>query len=89
MSVRQIAKGFLIFLIFCTILITGCSKVTLENYEKLKVGMSYEEVVGIIGAADECSEKMGTKSCTWGSGEKYIKVKFVADNAVYFSKKGI
>ena len=59
MSVRQIAKGFLIFLIFCSILVTGCSKVTLENYEKLKAGMSYEEVMGVIGAADECSEAAG------------------------------
>jgi hypothetical protein len=89
MFVRQIAKCLFILLILCSFMITGCSKVTLENYEKLKVGMSYQEIIAIIGAADECSEKLGTKSCTWASNEKFIKVKFVADNAVYFSKKGI
>ncbi|MFC1515281.1 DUF3862 domain-containing protein [Thermodesulfobacteriota bacterium] len=89
MLFRQFTKGLFILLIFISFMITGCSKVTIENYEKLKVGMSYEEVIAVIGAADECSEKMGTKSCTWGSAEKVIKVKFVADNAVYFSKKGI
>ena len=89
MIFRRIVKSLLILLLLGSIFIGGCSKVTLENYEKLKVGMSYEEVIAIIGAADECSEKMGTKSCVWGSGEKVIKVKFVADNAAYFSKKGI
>lgn len=76
-------------MILASFTLFGCSKITAENYNKLKVGMSYEEVVAVIGAADECSEKMGTKSCTWGNDPKHIKVKFVADNAVYFSKNGI
>lgn len=89
MYFQRVAKLLLVLMLLVSVMIVGCSKVTLENYNKLKVGMSYEEVVAVIGAADECSESMGTKSCTWGGGEKYIKVKFMADNAVYFSKKGI
>jgi len=86
---RRIMKGLLIVLILGSFVLVGCSKLSTENYEKLKVGMTYEEVVGIIGAATDCSQQLGVKSCTWGSGEKYIKVKFAGDKAVYFSNKGI
>ena len=86
---RRIMKGLLVLLIFGSFVLAGCSKLTTENYEKLKVGMSYEEVVAIIGAATDCSEQLGVKSCTWGSESKNIKVKFAGDKAVYFSNKGI
>lgn len=67
----------------------GCSKLTLENYDKIKIGMDYSEVLTIIGDADECSEKLGIKNCLWGSAEKHIKVNFIADKVVLTSKKGL
>lgn len=67
----------------------GCSKVTKGNYGKLKVGMDYKQVTTLLGNPDNCTESMGTKSCTWGSNAKNIKVNFVADKTVIFSCTGI
>ena len=67
----------------------GCSRISRENYDKLKVGMAYEEVVSIIGSPDSCSETFGTKTCLWGSEKKRIKVSFIGSKAVAFSSKGL
>lgn len=67
----------------------GCSKVSKENYDKLKVGMAYDEVVSIIGSPDSCSETFGTKTCLWGSEKKRIKASFIGSKAVAFSSKGL
>jgi len=69
--------------------LTACSKLTRENYDKIKVGMELAEVENIIGTADACDEALGTKSCTWGNKEKNIKIKFVADKVVLPSANGL
>jgi len=70
--------------------IAGCSKVNKENYDKIKIGISYEEVLGILGKPDTCEDTvLKTKNCIWGSSEKYIKIKLVADTVVWRSCKGI
>ena len=61
----------------------------MENYNLLKVGMSYQEVAAIIGEADGCDEVLGTRSCVWGKTEQQIKAGFVADKAIAFSHKGL
>ncbi len=79
-----------LLVILSVLTLTACSKVTAENYDKLKLGMSMEEVEAVIGSADNCSETLGTKSCIWGDEKNsYIKVSFVADNAATFSKGGL
>jgi len=67
----------------------GCSRVSKENYDKLKVGMAYEEVINILGSPGSCSETLGTKSCVWGSEKTQIKVSFIASKAIAFSHKGL
>lgn len=67
----------------------GCSKVTQENYDKLKRGMAYDEVLTILGKPDNCESSLGVNSCTWGKPEKGIKVKFVAEKVVWMSSKGL
>jgi len=68
----------------------GCSKVNKENYDKIKTGMSYEEVIGVLGKPDTCEEPvLKTKSCMWGSPEKQIKIKFVGDTVAWRTSKGI
>jgi hypothetical protein len=67
----------------------GCSRVSKENYDKLKVGMAYEEVVNILGSPGSCSETLGTKSCVWGSEKRQIKVSFIASKAITFSSRGL
>ena len=44
------------------LVLTGCSKLNKENYDKLKMGMSKDEVSSVIGAADNCSKTMGGKN---------------------------
>jgi hypothetical protein len=76
--------------VFSILALAGCSKVNKENYAKIKIGMSYEEVVVVLGKADTCEEPvLKTKSCMWGSSDKQIKIKFVGDNVAWRSSKGI
>jgi hypothetical protein len=84
-----IARRLCVVLAFFFMTVLGCSKVSKENYDKLKVGMAYEEVVNIIGSPDSSSETFGTKTCLWGSGKKRIKVSFIGSKAVAFSSKGL
>jgi len=75
---------------FSVLSIVGCNKVSKENYDKIKIGMSYEEVVGVLGKPDTCEEPIiKTKSCTWGSSDKQINIKFVADIVAWRSSEGI
>lgn len=56
------------------LVVVGCSsKLTTANYDKLKMGMTYEEVVAILGKADECDGAMGLKTCRWGDDKRQIR----------------
>jgi hypothetical protein len=75
---------------FSVLAIVGCDKVNKENYDKIKIGMSYEEVLGILGKPDTCQDPVWkTKTCIWGSSDKQIKIKFVVDTVAWRSSKGI
>jgi len=87
--VLSTTKVLITIIIFVSLFILACSKVTQENYEKIKLGMSYEEVVDILGKAQECSSSIGMTNCRWESNKKYIKVQFIADKVVFFSAKGL
>jgi len=71
------------------LLLGACSTLTLKNYDHLKLGMSYDEITHIIGKADNCSEKLGTRLCRWGDDAQFIKVTFIANHATFFTNKGI
>ena len=76
--------------IFSIPALTGCSKVNKENYDKIKIGMSYEDIVNVLGKPDTCEESvLKTKSCLWGSSDKQIKIKFVVDTVAWRSSEGI
>jgi len=80
----------LVICMFSLLALTGCSNVNKENYDKIKIGMSYEEVVGVLGKPNTCEDPvLKTKSCMWGSSDKQIKIKFVADIVTWRSSKGI
>lgn len=64
------------------LLLAACDRLTLENYDKIKTGMSYAEVTAIIGAPKNCSEMVGIRSCTWGDEQHHVSVNFVADRVV-------
>ena len=89
MRVHILKRITLLFLVIIVLISVGCSKLNKENYEKLKMGMAYSEVISILGKADKCDSTIGVKSCTWDSEAKQIKVKFIAEKVVFFSEEGL
>lgn len=88
MMKKKIIKQMLFgFMVACLALTIGCSKVTTENYDKIKMGMQYDEVIAFLGQADQCDGAMGIKNCTWGNEDRHIMVNFAGDRVILFSAK--
>jgi len=51
--------------------------------------MDYNEVISLLGKADECEGGVGLKECKWGAEKKYINVSFAGDTVVAFSGHGL
>ncbi|MDR7119575.1 DUF3862 domain-containing protein [Rheinheimera soli] len=79
----------IVVLLAALTLLGACSKLTQDNYDQVKAGMTYAEVTDILGKATHCDEAVGTKSCRWGDDAKNIKITFLADRATVFSNHGI
>ncbi len=71
------------------IALAACSKVTAENYDKLKSGQSYDEVKGLLGDPARCDETLGMRVCRWGDDKRSINVNFVGGKAVLFSAENL
>ncbi|NMR23968.1 DUF3862 domain-containing protein [Pseudoalteromonas sp. NEC-BIFX-2020_015] len=69
--------------------LSACSKINLENYEKIEIGMSKTDVEAILGAAEKCVEKTLHTNCTWGGGDKKIEITLVSDRVSLYSKTGL
>ena len=63
-------------------LLAACSKLTMENYGRLKMGQSYDEVVAILGQPARCDELLGIRQCQWGDDTRNIKIGFAANTAL-------
>lgn len=85
---KNINKTFVIGLLF-SITLFGCSKLNRENYDNIKVGMDYQEVISIIGEPDKCDSALVAKNCIWGNESKNITIKFISDKVVLPSMKGL
>lgn len=81
---KTLVTGLLI-----SITLLGCSKLNRENYDKIKVGMDYKEVISIIGEPDKCDSALVAKNCIWGDESKNITIKFISDKAVLPTMKGL
>ena len=79
----------MITLLVLLAMLSGCSKLTADNYAKLKTGIEYSEVVRILGTPDNCSEALFVKSCVWGNEQKNITVNFLSDKAILSSCRNI
>ena len=79
-------KSYLI-LTAALILLSGCSKLTKENYDKIKTGMEYNEVVSLIGKPEGCSEALGLSRCKWKSGGATVKISFISNQVTLVSGK--
>ncbi len=71
------------------LLVAACSRLTSKNYDKIKVGMTYEEVTSILGAPSRCNDVMSVKACVWGNDRRSISVSFVGDKAIVFTSHNL
>lgn len=78
-----------LLLIVSVALLAACSRLTQENYDRLKVGMGYDEAVTILGKPDSCSEALVAKSCIWGNDRKNMTVNFIGNKIILYSSTGI
>ncbi len=78
-----------LLMVAMTLLLVACNTLSIANYDKLKLGMSYEEITAILGKSDSCDEQLATRRCQWGDDNKQIRVTFVANRATFFSHKGL
>ena len=79
----------MIVLLVMLAMLLGCSKLTVDNYAKIKTGIEYSEVVTILGKPDSCSEALFVKSCIWGNEQKNITVSFVSDKTILSGSRNI
>lgn len=86
MTRRTLTLLFALAFALCFFL-TGCNKATQENYDKIEVGMTYQEVVDILGDPDKTQDVMGARNCVWGKEPNVITIKFIADKVVFHSAK--
>lgn len=86
---RPIIAIILIFCLFPMLILLGCSKINQKNFDKLKAGMEYDEVLKILGKPDNCESVLNMKNCTWEESSKTIKIIIVADKVVFLSSQGI
>jgi hypothetical protein len=84
---RMMKKACGVFLV--SLLLTACNSLSVDNYDRLKVGMTYEQVSDVIGKTKSCNEQLGTRTCVWGDEARQIKVVFIANRATLFSHKGL
>lgn len=71
------------------LLMLGCSKLTLENYNKISAGMTYEEVTQLIGSPDQCDDVLGVRSCEWGDETRSVNVSFLGGKVILFSSSNL
>ena len=74
-----------VLLIAVAALLVGCNKLSKANYDKLKVGMEYDEVVAIFGKPDSCSDTHVAKGCEWGDERKNVTIGFIEDKVIHKS----
>lgn len=67
----------------------GCSRLTLENYSRIETGMTYEEVVRLIGKPGQCDDVMGVRNCRWGDGARSVNVSFVSGKVLLFASSNL
>lgn len=69
--------------------LSGCDRVTRDNYNRLSVGMEYDDVVDILGQPTACRSLLQARSCTWEDAPRVITIQFVGDKVAVFSSRGL
>ncbi len=71
------------------LLLSGCNKVTKENYDKIESGMSYNEVVEVLGKPEGCSETLGISNCEWKNDDAMIAITFISNQVTITVAEGL
>lgn len=70
--------------------LAACSnKLTVENYDKLAVGMPYDDVVQLFGKPDKCDDALGFRNCAWGDDKRSVHVQFAGGKVLLFSSSNL
>ncbi|MFN3544473.1 MAG: hypothetical protein ACK4UX_06445 [Thiobacillus sp.] len=67
----------------------GCSKLTLENYNRLEPGMAYDAVTRLLGKPDQCDDIMGVRNCRWCDETRSVNVSSVGGKVLLFSASNL
>lgn len=86
-----------VVLAVCVIALGGCgSKVTKDNFDKVKDGMSVADVEGLLGKGEKASAGISVPGLTvtgevtqWKDGDKQITVVFKDGKVVGKANKGL
>lgn len=79
------------------LLMSGCSKVSQSNYDKIENGMTVSQVEAILGKGKEAAGVAGAignltgsgKVLTWGDDKKSITVTFANDKVIAKAAQGL
>lgn len=82
-------RGITVVAAAAILLLTGCSKVSQRNFEKIETGMTYDEVKALIGAPTSCETLFTMQQCVWEDGKKKIDIKLLNDQVVMFSSNNL
>ncbi len=77
------------FVVCCAFLAACGSQLNMDNYSKLKVGQSYEDVKKIIGEPARCDETFAIRTCVWGDEQKGISIGFAVGQVMLLSAKNL
>lgn len=72
------------------VLLSACGpSLSLDNYNRLQVGQSYDEVKQIVGEPARCDEMLGVRTCVWGDEQRGINVNFVGGKVLLLSARNL
>ena len=71
------------------LVLLGCSKLTIENYNRIEAGMPYDEVTALLGKPAQCDDVLGVRNCTWGDETRSVSVSFVGGKVLLFSANNL
>jgi hypothetical protein len=53
------------------------------------MGMTYDEVVAVLGAPANCDDVMGVRSCKWGDDTHSVNVNFMGGKVLLYSSSNL
>ncbi len=91
-SIQSIAAAACLLLLLVA---TGCTRLTQENFNKVQTGMTYEEVVSILGEPSDNKSlgagPLSASSITWEDDSARVNIKFLNNKVqlkAFESKEG-